>query len=351
MTVAADQQRVALRDLRALPKVDLHVHLEGSMRSSTLLELCERDGRRPPPALGEDGYHFVDFLDFLAQYAAACACLSRIDDFRRIAYEFCEDEAREGVRWAEVTFTPLGHALRLGDWDGPIAAVLDGFAQGERDFGITCRVVIDHAREVTPALAEPVVDLALRYRDRGVISFGLGGDERFPPGLFVDAFARAREGGLRSVPHAGEGAGPESVRDALDQLGAERIGHGVRSIEDPDLVARLRREQVPLEVCPTSNIATGVVASIEEHPLPRLLEAGLCVTLASDDPEMFHSPLSGEYLLARDVFGLDDGALAGIARNGVRASFAPDSLKADLETAIDDWLVAASPTAASAGPE
>jgi adenosine deaminase len=180
--------------------------------------------------------------------------------------------------------------------------------------------------------------VAVVHRDAGVFGVGLGGEEKHPPEPYAPIFAEARDAGLHSIPHAGETGGPASIRGALDALGAERIGHGIRVVEDLDLVAELRERQIPLEVCPTSNVMTKVVPSMELHPLPRLLEAGLLVTLNSDDPSMFTSPLAGEYRACRSVFGMNDEALAAISRAGVVASFADEVTKRELAEAIDAWL-------------
>ncbi|MFB3739456.1 MAG: adenosine deaminase [Candidatus Velamenicoccus archaeovorus] len=325
-------------DVFALPKVDLHVHLEGSMRPSTVVELAATSGADLPEGLRDGRYGFRDFRHFIDQWVAGLRCLTTPADFRRIAYELSEDEAAQGVRYAEVSFSLPEHAARLDDWDGPVLGVLEGFADGERDFGIVCRPYVDVVRGLPVELSWNAMRTAVRHREGGVIGVGLGGDERHPPEDYAQIFAEARSNGLHSLPHAGETAGPASIRGALDALGAERLGHGIRCLEDPDLAAELRDRRIALEVCPTSNVMTRVVRSIDEHPLPRLLEAGLLVTLNSDDPSMFSSPIAGEYELARRVFGLDDAKLAEIARNGVRASFAPASLKAELERGIDAWL-------------
>jgi adenosine deaminase len=326
------------RDLTALPKVDLHVHLEGSIRAGTVVDLAARHGVTLPEGLREGRYEFRDFRHFIDEWVAGLQCLRRPEDFRRIAHEFCEDEAAEGARYAEVSFSLPEHGSRLGDWDGPLLAVLEGFEDGERDFGIRCRPYIDVVRGLPIELSRMAMEAAVRHRADGVIGIGLGGEERFPPEDYSEIFGRARANGLHALAHAGETAGPASIRGALDSLGAERIGHGIRCLEDPALVDELRGRAVPLEVCPTSNVKTRVVGSIGEHPLRRLIEAGLTVTLNSDDPSMFSSHLVGEYELARDVFGLSDQALAELARTGVRSSFADEGAKASMEVAIDDWL-------------
>ncbi len=327
-----------MRDLFALPKAELHVHLEGSIRAETLRELADRQGKPLPSALHDDGWRFDDFVHFIDQYGEACALLGDLDDFRRIGYEFCEDLAAQGVRYAEPVFSPAQHAGRLGDWFGPIEAVLDGFAAGSRDVEVVCGLEPDIIRDFGMDQAEGTLEVALKYAGRGVVALNCAGSERFALEPFADLFRRAKEGGLRSTPHAGEWAGPENIWTTLDRLAPDRIGHGIRSIEDAELVRRLADIGMPLEVCPTSNVATGAWPSLEDHPFPRLRDAGVVVTLNSDDPSMFGSWVTHEYEVARSVFGLADEDLANVARAGVHSSFADDALKRSIEAGIDAWL-------------
>jgi len=320
-----------------LPKVHLHVHLEGSMRPSTVVELAERHGVELPDGLREGRYEFHDFTHFISEWVAGLKSLQRPADVGRIAYEFCEDQAADGVRYAEVSFSLPEHSLRSGDWDGPLLAVLEGFEDGRRDFGIVCRPYVDVVRGVGMQLSRMAMESAVRHRDDGVFAIGLGGDEKHAAANYGHLFRYATEHGLRSIPHAGETAGPESVRSALDDLRADRIAHGVRSLEDLRLVERLRKQRLPLDVCPTSNVMTKVVPSIEQHPLPAMLDAGLLVTLNADDPSMFHAPLSGEFDLARRVFGMDDERLVGLVRTAIDASFAPQDVKDRLREEVDAW--------------
>lgn len=329
-----------MRDLVALPKVELHVHLEGSMRASTVVELAERYGVELPEGLRDGRYGFRDFRHFIDEWLAGLACLRSPEDLRRIAFEFCEDEAAQGVRYAELSFSLPDHAERLDDWDGALSAVLEGLAEGGRAFGIVCRTYVDVVRGIDLELSMRAMRTALAHRVDGVIGIGLGGEERFPPEPYADIFREAREAGLHSIPHAGETHGAASIRGALDALGADRIGHGIRVLEDASLVEEVRERVIGLDVCPTSNVMTGSVPTLGEHPLPRMLEAGLLVTLNSDDPSMFGSRLADEYALVREAFGFGDETLAGLARNGVRASFAEVGTKAELETAIDAWMSA-----------
>lgn len=328
-----------MRDLVSLPKAELHLHLEGAIRVATVRDLADRASVSVPPALGpDDVWRFNGYLGFLDQYGLVCELLQELDDFRRIGVEICEDLAGQGVRYAEVVFSPAQHADRLGDWHGPIEAVLDGLAAGERDHGTIVRLEPDFIRDFGEEQARGTLEVALRYAGRGVVAVNSAGSERFPAGRYADLVRQAVAAGLPSVPHAGEWAGPENIWETLETMMPSRIGHGVAAIRDPDLVRHLADIGIPLEISPTSNVATGVFASIEEHPFPALRKAGVIVTLNSDDPAMFGSWVSDEYLLAREVFGYDDAELADIARTGVRASFADADVKARIERDIDSWL-------------
>ena len=328
------------RDLDALPKVDLHVHLEGSMRPGTVVELAERHGVDLPEGLREGRYEFRDFRHFIDEWVAGLRCLNEATDFRRIAVEFCEDQAARGVRYAEVSFSLPDHAERFDDWDMPVEAVLEGFAEGRARTGVVCAMYVDVVRGIDMELSRRAMETAARYVHRGVIGIGLGGEEKFPPEPYREIFLDGIDRGLRSIPHAGETHGPASIRGALEALRAERIGHGIRVLEDPELVEDVRERGVAFDVCPTSNVMTRSVPSLEAHPLGAMLDAGLTCTLASDDPSMFHSFLGDEYVVCREALGFDDERIATLARNGVRSSFAPPELKDELEGAVDAWIAA-----------
>ena len=259
--------RLTDADIELAPKVELHLHLEGSMRLETVRALAVDSGVDLPQSLVGDGaaWSFADFEDFLVQYAVACSTLTTPDHFHRIALELVEDLARQRIRYAEVTFTPTGHARRLGSWTWPLHAVLSGFDEGRRRHGVVVGVILDHSREQPLELAMEAAKVAVAHAPCGVVALGLGGDEAYPPELFAPAFDLARCGGVPAVVHAGESAGPASVVGALDVLRAVRIGHGIRSLESPELVRRLADEGIPLEVCPTSNVRTGIVRRIEDQ--------------------------------------------------------------------------------------
>ncbi|WP_067481068.1 adenosine deaminase [Actinomadura hibisca] len=321
-----------MRDLTALPKAHLHVHLESAVRWATLQEIGAANGVVVPEPDGPLG----GFAAFFEQNNLVRDCLRTPDDFRRVAYEFCADEAAQGTRYAEVSFTAAAHGERLGDLDMPLAAVLDGLRAGRADFGVECRLILDHSRRRSVERAWSTLDLARRHDE--VVAVGLAGDEAYPGDPFTEVFAAAREAGLHVVHHAGEAEGPASIRQALGDGRTERLGHGIRVLDDPDLVAEVRERGVPLEVCPSSNVMLGFAPSLAGHPLPRLRDAGLLVTVSTDIPAMTGVPLAGEYALVRDAFGYDDAVLAELARNGVTASFAPEPLKDRLHAEIDAWL-------------
>jgi adenosine deaminase len=318
------------RDLVALPKAHLHVHLESSIRPETLVAL---GGAPPRPA------SFAGFTAFADYNAGVRACLRTPADFERVAYEFCVDSAADGVRYAEVTFTAAAHGARLGSGSAPLEGVLAGLRAGSRAAGIETRVVIDHSRRRPLAWAEESVRLAADHPD-AVVGFGVAGDEAAPLSPYRAVVERAAAAGVHLVHHAGETGGAASVREALDVGRAERIGHGIRSLEDPSLVARLRDERVPLEVCPSSNVALGLVPSLAAHPLPALVEVGLVVTLNTDIPSVTGATLSAEYAAVRDTFGCTDEDLARFAHAAVDASYAPPPTKTDLHHATESWLSA-----------
>jgi adenosine deaminase len=327
-----------MRDLKALPKVDLHAHFQGSVRLDTLRDLVDQTGRDLPPSLVGDRYEWKDFFDFLTQYGVVAGAVLAANAYHRVAYEICEDYAAQGVPYAEVTLSLTGQSISNGDMDGPLTAAIEGFEAGREAFGTQCKLIVDHPRGFPIEYADRLLDAALRHRDEGVVALGLAGPEAQSGAPVAEVFKRARAEGLHSVPHAGEATTAASIREALDLLQPERIGHGIKAVEDAMLLAELRDLGIPLEVCPTSNVVLGNAASYDDHPLLALIEAGVVVTLNSDDPAMFHSNLLEEYEVARTIFGLSDQSIAVIARAGVHASFADDTLKQELDQKIDDWL-------------
>ncbi|MBW8485000.1 adenosine deaminase [Actinomadura parmotrematis] len=322
-----------MRDLVALPKAHLHVHLESSVRWTTLQEIGAANGLDVPAQAAPSG-----FAGFFEQNTLVRDCLRTAGDFRRIAYEYCADEAAQGTRYAEPSFTAAAHGERLGAPEMPLEAVLEGLARGREDFGIETRLILDHSRRRSVERARRTLELARRHEE--VVAVGLAGDEAHPGEPFEAVFAAARDAGLHVVHHAGEAAGAASVRQAIGGGRAERLGHGVRVLDDPDLTAEVRERRIPLEVCPSSNVALGFAPSLAGHPLPRLRDAGLLVTVNTDVPAMTGAPLAAEYARVRDAFGYGDAVLAELARNAVAASFAPATTKARLDAGIGAWLAA-----------
>jgi adenosine deaminase len=280
-------------------------------------------------------YHFTNFDHFIQVYFAISGCLKTVGDFDLIAYEFGADMARQNIRYAEVTFTPHTNVINTGLPFGEILAGLnDGRARARADFGVEFQWVLDIVRN-NPDTRQQVTEWAVGAMDQGVVGFGLGGiEEGYPADLFTDAYSVAMEAGLHSVPHAGEHVGPESVWGAIRALKADRIGHGVRSVEDPALVEYLREQQIPLEVCPTSNLCLGTYPSYEEHPIRWLWEQGVYVTLNSDDPPMFNTDLVGEYEALVQYLNFTPSELEQLSLNALRASFLPAKRKADYERAF-----------------
>ncbi len=317
-----------------IPKVELHVHLEGAILPRTLLELAQRNHINHLAGNEErlnELYHFQNFGQFIESYLTVISCLRTQDDYRLIAYDYGRECARQNIRYAEVTFTILTNAALTGlPWQEILQGLNAGRLQAHREFGTWWQWVFDIVRNLPDTQTE-VLDIALAGRELGVVALGLGGSEDgFPPELFADTFQRAQKEGFHRVPHAGELAGPASVWSAIDLLHAERIGHGVRSIEDPRLVEHLRVNSIPLEICPTSNIRLQVFPDYAHHPLRKLWEAGLLITINSDDPPMFGTDLNHEYRVLVNEFGFSQAELEQISLNGIRASFLCESEKQKL---------------------
>ncbi|MEY9962266.1 adenosine deaminase [Streptacidiphilus sp. MAP12-16] len=334
------------RDVRLLPKAHLHLHFTGSMRPATLLELADKHGVHLPEALSSGEPPKLRATDergwfrFQRLYDMARSVLRDEDDIRRLVLEAAEDERADGSGWLEIQVDPTSYAPRLGGLIPALELVLSVVDDASRATGVGIRVLVAANRMKHPLDARTLARLAVRYADRGVVGFGLSNDERRGMARDFDrAFAIAREGGLLAAPHGGELAGPTSVRDCVDDLGAGRVGHGVRAAEDPRLMQRLADRQITCEVCPASNVALGVYEKPEDVPLRTLFEAGVPLALGADDPLLFGSRLAAQYQLAREVHGFTDAELAELARQSVRGSRAPEDVRARLLAGIDAWLV------------
>ena len=333
------------RDVRLLPKAHLHLHFTGSMRPTTLLDLAAKHGVRLPEALSSGEPPKLRATDergwfrFQRLYDTARSVLRDEQDIRRLVRETAEDERADGSYWLEIQVDPTSYAPRLGGLIPALELILDAAREASEAAGVGIRVLVAANRMKSPMDARTLARLAVRYADRGVVGFGLSNDER--RGLARDfdrAFDIARRAGLLAAPHGGELSGPQSVRDCLDDLGAARIGHGVRAAEDRRLMQRLADRQITCEVCPASNVALGVYEKPEDVPLRRLFDAGVPMALGADDPLLFGSRLAAQYDLVRDAHGFTDAELAELARQSVRASRAPDDVRARLLADIDAWL-------------
>jgi adenosine deaminase len=333
------------RPIRTLPKAHLHLHFTGSMRHSTLVELAAERGVHLPDALVEDWPPKLQATDergwfrFQRLYDIARSVLREPEDVERLLREAAEDEAAEGSGWLEIQVDPSGYAARFGGLTPTVELVLDGASKAAAATGVGIGVVIAANRTKHPLDAKTLARLAVRYAGRGVVGFGLSNDERRGRAYdFEGAFRIARRGGLLATPHGGELLGPGSVRECLEFLHADRIGHGVRAIDDPALLERIVARGVTLEVCPASNVALGVAPSAAAVPVRELFEAGARLALGADDPLLFGSRLALQYELARSEHGFTDAELADLARSSVHGSAAPPDVRRRLLADIASWL-------------
>ena len=343
-----DNAADARRDVRALPKAHLHLHFTGSMRHETLLELAERDGIALPDSLVEDWPPELSAADekgwfrFQRLYDVARSVLRTPDDVRRLVREAAEDDVADGGRWLEIQVDPSGYAARFGGITAFTDLVLDCVRDATARTGLPMAVVVAANRTRHPLDARTLARLAAQYAGRGVVGFGLSNDERRGTTAdFAPAFAIAERAGLLLAPHGGELRGPDHIRLCLDELHADRLGHGVRAAEDPALLEEIVEAGVALEVCPVSNVALGVYSDLTSVPLPQLMAAGATVALGADDPLLFGSRLSGQYATMRAAHELTDADLASLARSSFEASRAPDDVRRSALAEVDAWLAGA----------
>ncbi|UAJ81000.1 adenosine deaminase [Leifsonia sp. ZF2019] len=326
--------------LMALPKAELHLHIEGTLEPDLVFELAGRNGVPLPYASVEElaaQYDFADLQSFLDLYYATMDVLRTKDDFAELTRRYLARAAEQGVRHVELFFDPQAHVargVRLDDVVDGIGAALD---EAERDLGITSGIILCFLRDESVESAEQILSAGLTRTDR-IIGVGLDSAEvGYPPALFEAVYRRAREAGLRVVAHAGEEGPAGYVRDALDLLGAERIDHGIRSVEDDALVQRLAAERIALTVCPLSNLRLRAVPVLADHPLHELDDAGVAVTINSDDPAYFGGYVGDNFIAVRDALGLTAERAARYARNSIEASFASDGRKAELLQELEAW--------------
>ncbi|GAA2401853.1 aminodeoxyfutalosine deaminase [Catellatospora methionotrophica] len=325
-----------------LPKAELHVHHVGSASPRIVAELAARhEGRSPvpaDPALLAEYFTFTDFAHFVEVYLSVVDLIRDAEDVRTLTYGVARDLAAQQVRYAELTVTPYSSVNRGIPAEAFCEAIEDARIAAEKELGLVLRWCFDIPGEAGLPAAEQTLRIALDQRPDGLISFGLGGPEiGVPRPQFKPYFDAARAAGLHSVPHAGETTGAQTVWDALRDLGAERIGHGIFAAQDPELLAHLAEHAIPLEVCPTSNLRTRAVADLAEHPLAAIVAAGVPVSINSDDPPMFGTTLNNEYEVAARLLDLDTTGVADLARQAVHHSFAPAQVKSTLLTEIDTY--------------
>ena len=321
--------------IRQLPKAELHLHLEGAIEPATLFELRQRHGERPIQTEVEQLYRYVDFQGFLLSFKNITEHLRTAEDYELITYRLMQRLKEESVLHAEV-YVSVGVCLcRKQDFAAIFEGLERGRARGAKDFGISLLWIFDAVRQFGVEEAQKVFELAARYKDRHVVGVGIGGDElKAPPELFRGVYGYASANALRLTAHAGETGPPESIWGALN-LQVERIGHGVAAAQDADLIEELSQRQVPVEICLTSNVRTGVCKTIAEHPVKNYFDHGIMITLNTDDPAMFNTTLSREYQLAQETFGFTDEHLRELARNSFEASFLPAEKKLDFLNLFD----------------
>ncbi len=327
--------------IAGLPKAELHVHLVGSASVPTVLELSRRhpdSGVPTEPEALSTFYEFTDFGHFIEVYIAVNSLVRTAADIEALVVGIAADLARQNVRYAEVTATPDSHLLVGIEAPDIAAAYTSGRARALTEHGVELAWIFDIPGELGLPSGLRTIDWVERHAPVGSVGFGLGGPEvGISRPQFAEVFARARALGLASLPHAGETTGPETIWDAINSLAAQRIGHGIAAIQDPALVNYLVEHGIPLEICPTSNLRTRAVAKLEDHPFPALREAGVTLTLNSDDPGMFDTTLCHEYELAHTVFGLSSAELADLSRTAVRVSFRDETGKRELLAEIDAY--------------
>jgi adenosine deaminase len=321
-----------------LPKVELHVHLEGSLTPDTVVRFAQRNRITLPAATPQDlstHYTFSSLPEFLRVYLMCAGTLRTPLDFAEATTAFLEYEASQNVRYVEVFVAPKLHVANGVNIDELLTAILTAGQEAQRRLGVRMGLIVDMGRLFGPEPSPPLARAAVRHRDEGVVGIGLGGDERSGPHrLWRESFAIARDGGLHLTAHGGEVCGPESVWGAVLDLGIERLGHAVAAVEDPALVAYLVEKKIGLELCPQSNVQIGAARDLTSHPFEAFRRAGGCVTINSDDPAIFGNPLNAEYLAVAQANGLSPHELCRVALNAVDVSFLPPIEKESLRAAM-----------------
>ena len=323
--------------LLSVPKIELHVHLEATVRPKDLFEMASRNGYALPAddeAELAELYRFRDFEHFLELWTMTTPAIQRYRDFRQVVVSYAREAASHGAVYIEGIFTPVERISGGASWDEVFSGFCDGAVEARELFGVEVRLTPDIPRILGLDAALETARYALRYRDRGIVGLGLGGPEAsFPPAPFEAAFRLAKDGGIGSVPHAGEAAGPESIRGAMDVLRADRIRHGIRAVEDRGLLREIAARSIVCDVCPVSNLRTRVVESTETHPLPRMLEAGVLCSISTDDPAMFDTDLTRDYEVAARLGCSPEQAF----RAGVAGALCDAETRSRLENVHDSF--------------
>jgi len=327
--------------IRALPKVEQHVHIVGSIRPETLLWLVEEGGmKRPFETLGDARrfFQYRDFPHFISVYSTLIDCITKEEQFERIAYEMLERDANCNVRYVEASFSAPDHVLRGLDYGRMLDAINRGVRRAHQNFGILCNLRIDLVRNYGPEVGMDVLDW-IEGKSDNIVSVDIGGsEEAFPPGPFEPVFRRARGIGLHLVAHAGEAAGAESIWEAVRDLSVERIGHGIAAREDPKLMDHLKERGIAIEACPSSNVSTGAIPSLERHPIRTFYDRGLLVTANTDDPSMFNTDMDNEYLQLRNRLNFTIQELFGLGLNAIDSSFLTEDERASMrESFVDEY--------------
>ncbi|MHA1962942.1 MAG: adenosine deaminase [Candidatus Thorarchaeota archaeon] len=322
-----------LEAIRALPKVELHVHTLGSLQPSTLLSIIKEDGIDAPYNTVEDivqRFQYTDFVRFIEVYWEIVGYITDERHFEHITFDMLKKCSECNTRYVEASFSPRDHLQHSLDFSKMVSAINRGIDRAREMFGIETNIRIDLVRSSTQDEAMEVLDYIER-NPYNIVSIDIGGNEtKFPPKPFAEAYVRAREMGLHLVAHAGEAAGPQSIWDAIEFLSVERIGHGVTARDDPKLLVFLKEKQIGIEMAPISNVRTGVVKSIQDHPIREFYDKGLLVTVNSDDPSLFHTDLNNEYLQIHEHLGFSIQELFQLSMNGIETSFINDSQKIEL---------------------
>ncbi len=322
--------------LAAMPKVELHVHLEGSIRPETVLALAKKNDVSLPADTLEglrQWYEFRDFSHFVDVYVAITKCIKTADDLEFIAREFLQGQADQNILYSEATFTACTIEKYCGiSVSDQMEAINRAVSWGRETLQVDMQLILDIVRGDSPERAMQVVEWVAEWRGNGVCALGLAGFENRGTKMYKEAFEEARALGLPVSAHAGETEGAWSIEETLDVTGAKRIGHGVRAFDDPATVARLKRDGITLEVCPTSNVCLGGFPSLTDHPIQRLIDEGIAVTLNSDDPPMFNTTLTQEWQRCADTFGWDESIAGQLYANAVDAAFLSESKKDALRT-------------------